>query len=232
MCKSFKEYVHALGYWGLIVIAPIALDALGVYQIVSDTQVLGVTAWAWFLVASILFLLIPFIAFHRVRTRLQDITEDRRRELARLILQVRNAAGKVVLHHMAIGLADEVKNLHTIYTETQISLNMEGEIEGGEIKEIIYGFTSFVGYHVTRLLGGGGPISAGKDPEPIPYIEMDEFRFCGRMGDRADEAIRNIQKVFWKGKLDYAYLRGYNDGNTTREAHYDRLAHIIKGKEE
>jgi len=35
----------------------------------------------------------------------------------------------------------------------------------------------------------------------------------------------------WKDKLDDAYWQGYNDGNTTREHHYERLARIIMGKE-
>ena len=35
----------------------------------------------------------------------------------------------------------------------------------------------------------------------------------------------------WKDRLDDEYWRGYNDGNTAREHHYDRLARIILGKE-
>jgi len=35
----------------------------------------------------------------------------------------------------------------------------------------------------------------------------------------------------WKDKLDDAYWQGYNDGNITREHHYDRMARIIMGKE-
>ena len=194
MWKSLKEYVVALGYWGLIIIVPLALNALGIYQIVSGTQVLGIPSWAWFLFASILFLFIPFIAFNRVRMRLQEVTEDRGRELARLILQARNTAGKVVLHHMATGLTDDVKKLHTVCNETLASLNTEGEIEGGKIKEIVFEFTTFVSFHVTRLLGGIGPVIGG-DKVTTQQIEMDEYRFCGRMGDRADEAIMNIQKV-------------------------------------
>lgn len=36
----------------------------------------------------------------------------------------------------------------------------------------------------------------------------------------------------WESMLDEAYRRGYNDGNTTREHHYDRLARILQGKED
>ena len=35
----------------------------------------------------------------------------------------------------------------------------------------------------------------------------------------------------WKDKLDDAYRRGYNAGNTSREHHYDRLARTILGKD-
>lgn len=35
----------------------------------------------------------------------------------------------------------------------------------------------------------------------------------------------------WKDKLDDAYWQGYNDGDTAKEHHYDRLARIIMGKE-
>lgn len=42
---------------------------------------------------------------------------------------------------------------------------------------------------------------------------------------------RWIKHNGWRSKLDDAYWRGYNDGNTTREHHYDRLARIITGKE-
>ncbi|MFC1864603.1 hypothetical protein ACFLYG_02105 [Chloroflexota bacterium] len=126
--------------------------------------------------------------------RLEEVTEDRGRELARLILQVRNAAGKVVLHHMATGITGDVKKFHAVCNETVASLNTEGEIEGGKIKEIVYKFTTFVGFHVTRFLGGIGPI-IGSDKATTQQIAMDEYQFCGRMADRADEAIKNIQKV-------------------------------------
>ena len=59
---------YTLAY-GLIVIFPLVLDILGVYQLVTNTQVLGVPSWLWFLLASIMFLFIPFIVFHKVRVQ-------------------------------------------------------------------------------------------------------------------------------------------------------------------
>lgn len=34
----------------------------------------------------------------------------------------------------------------------------------------------------------------------------------------------------WEGKLDDSYWRGFNDGTTAREHHYDRMIQIIKEK--
>lgn len=67
MYKSLKEYIIALGYWWLIVIAPIILDIIGVYQIASGNQLIRIPSWIWFQVAFIFLLIIPFIAFHKVR---------------------------------------------------------------------------------------------------------------------------------------------------------------------
>jgi len=35
----------------------------------------------------------------------------------------------------------------------------------------------------------------------------------------------------WQGVLNVIYSRGYNDGNTSRYKHYDRLARIMKGED-
>lgn len=69
MCQSLREYVTALGYWGFIVIAPITLDIIGVYQLAFDNQFTGIPSWVWFQVAFVLLLIICFIAFHRVRVQ-------------------------------------------------------------------------------------------------------------------------------------------------------------------
>jgi len=69
MGKSLWEYVTALGYWGFIVIAPITLDIISVYQLASGNQFTGIPSWVWFQVAFVFLLIIPFIAFHRVRVQ-------------------------------------------------------------------------------------------------------------------------------------------------------------------
>lgn len=39
-----------------------------------------------------------------------------------------------------------------------------------------------------------------------------------------------VKRGGWHSKLDDAYWMGYNDGNTTREHHYELLANLIKGE--
>ena len=50
-------------------IAPIALDIVGAYQLASGNQFTGIPSWVWFQVAFVLLLIIPFIAFHKVRVQ-------------------------------------------------------------------------------------------------------------------------------------------------------------------
>src|SRR4030042_7220562 len=69
MWKSLKEYVIALGYWGLIVMVPIILNIISTYQLVSGNQFTGIPSWVWFQIAFVFLLVIPFIAFHKVRVQ-------------------------------------------------------------------------------------------------------------------------------------------------------------------
>ena len=69
MRQSLREYITALGYWGFIVIAPITLNIIGVYQLASGNQFTGIPSWVWFQVAFVFLLIIPFIAFHKVRVQ-------------------------------------------------------------------------------------------------------------------------------------------------------------------
>ena len=195
MWKSLKEYVAALGYWGLIVIAPILLNALGIYQIVSNTQVLNIPSWVWFQIALVLILIVPFVAFHKMRIRLQGVTESRAQELARLILQVRNAAGKtVMLYHTRNDFDNEVKDAYKLYETALDSLQTEAEIDGGKVKEAIQeGFTGFVSFHVTRFLAWNGRIISDSDTRQ--KIEIDEYQFIGHMAGRADKTIQNIRAL-------------------------------------
>ena len=75
MRKSLKEYFIALGYWWLIVIIPIALDIIGICQLASGNQFIGIPSWVWFQVGFVLLLIIPFIAFHKVRVQRDKVLE-------------------------------------------------------------------------------------------------------------------------------------------------------------
>jgi len=69
MLQSLREYVTALGYLGFIVIIPITLDIMGICQLVSGNQFPDIPSWVWFQVAFVSLLIIPFIAFHKVRVQ-------------------------------------------------------------------------------------------------------------------------------------------------------------------
>ena len=195
MRKSLKEYVAALGYWGLIVLVPIGLNVIGIYQIATETEILSVPSWVWFQIALVLTLIIPFIAFHRIRVRLQNVTDVRARELARLILEVRDNASKAVMHKRIEGLKrDELMGDYNSYSSSLDVLHREAEIDGGKIKEaIIEGFTTFVGFHVTRFLAWEGKVIS--DYVTKQKLELDEYQFIGRMASRADDVIQKIRSL-------------------------------------
>lgn len=56
-------------------IAPITLDIVGVYQLASGNEFTGISSWVWFQVAFVFLLIIPFIAFHRVRVQRDEALE-------------------------------------------------------------------------------------------------------------------------------------------------------------
>jgi len=195
MWKSLKEYVAALGYLGLIVIVPIFLDILGIYQIASNTQVLNIPSWVWFLIALVLFLIIPFVAFHRMRIRLQNVTESRARELARLILEVRDKAAKAVMRGQIQNPTQaELMDAYNLYSDALETLHREAEIDGSKIRDtVIEGFTTFVSFHVTRFLAWDGKIVS--DMNTKQNLEIDELQFIGRMASRAEDTIQKIRSL-------------------------------------
>ncbi len=54
-------------------IIPIFLDALGIYQLASGSQFTNVPSWVWFQIALLVFLIIPFIAFHKLRVQRDEL---------------------------------------------------------------------------------------------------------------------------------------------------------------
>jgi len=71
MRKSFTEYITALGHWGWIVLVDIFSGISGAYLDVSDTW--GFPTWLWIILLGIALVLVPFIAFHRLRIKRDDI---------------------------------------------------------------------------------------------------------------------------------------------------------------
>jgi len=195
MWKSFKSYVSDLGYWGFIVIAPILLDAIAIYQLASGNTFTGIHSWVWFQVAFVCLLFIPFIAYHRIRVKLQTITDTRVQELARLILEVRDKAATAVMHAKIQGLTEAEKmNDHKLYTDAIEKLHREAEIEGVKIRDAISaGFTAFVGFHVVRFLAWDGKIVSDADTKR--KLEIDEYQFIGAMAGRADKTIESIRGI-------------------------------------
>jgi len=191
--NSFSEYIKALGFWWFIIIIPTGLDIIGIYQIINNTQVLGIPSWVLIILASVLFLIIPFIAFHKMRVRLKDIADEKTRKFHRLILDTRDTASKVVLLHKAANsITVEVENAYTDFIASHRLLFTEAEIE--KCTEAIDKFVTFSSIHVGRFLGFIGPIIGG-DKEKI---EMDELSFVGHIAAYGDEALENIKMSLTK----------------------------------
>lgn len=72
MWKTLKAYIKDMGYWGLIVILPMILDLIGLIQLATGKQLLGISSWIWFQVAILFFLIMPFIAYHKMYVRLEE----------------------------------------------------------------------------------------------------------------------------------------------------------------
>ena len=128
--------------------------------------------------------------------RLHEATDERAHAFARLVLEVRNKAAKVVsLRDSASqsAMADASKE----YEDAMDSLSVEAGIDGGKVKEAVSPFTTFVQFHVARLLGAIGPI-LGADEKTRKEIETDELTFDGKMAAKADETIRRIRAVLAK----------------------------------
>jgi len=69
MFRSLREYITALSRLWFYVIPSIILGIIGVYQLASGNQLIGIPPWVWLLVAFVFALIIPFIPFHKVRVQ-------------------------------------------------------------------------------------------------------------------------------------------------------------------
>ena len=166
-------------------------------EIAGGEELLKVPPWVLIAIGVTLTLLVPFIAYHKMRVKLDTATDTRSRELARLTLVVRDAAAEVVTLSKIGGLEEKTREAYSGYQQAIKELIREAEIQG--LRDVVSDhFTTYVGFHIARFLGGIGPIIGGDTQ--IKRIEIDEYRFVGAMATRADKTILAIKKSFRAGK--------------------------------
>ena len=74
--KSFREYIAAFGKWGFIVAVILVGDIIGIIQSYNTNFL--IPQWAWWLILVVILAISPFIAFHKLRVK--------RDEMQRIIL--------------------------------------------------------------------------------------------------------------------------------------------------
>ena len=119
--------------------------------------------------------------------------DSRRRDVERLIYEVRDLAGQIA-HLSGRPESESQKELRQVVSQYRIKwqeLNREEKIE--DLDPIIAdGFSIWVGFHVGRFLGDLGPI-IGSD-EVKKEIEIDEWTFVGRMATRVDKTVAEVRE--------------------------------------
>jgi hypothetical protein len=85
MWKSWGEYLSAFGFWGFLMLAPLSLDVLTVYQVASGDPNLPGPVWVYVALGFLLTFLVPFLAFHKMRLErdaAQELLKARHPDLA------------------------------------------------------------------------------------------------------------------------------------------------------
>jgi len=67
MRESLQEYITALGRWGWAVLMGILVGGAGAYLDISGAW--GFPTWLWLTMLGVAAIIVPFIAFHRVRVQ-------------------------------------------------------------------------------------------------------------------------------------------------------------------
>ena len=67
MRKSFVEYITALGHWGWVVFVSVISSTIGTIRLAIEDVPMTQNFWLWILI--IVLLVVPFIAFHKVRVQ-------------------------------------------------------------------------------------------------------------------------------------------------------------------
>ena len=74
MRKSFIEYIISLGRWGWLVLIDVISGVTGAYLDISGKW--GFPTWVWILLLGIAFVVVPFIAFHKLRLRQDELQSE------------------------------------------------------------------------------------------------------------------------------------------------------------
>jgi len=103
MWKSFIEYITSLGRWGWFVLVDIFSGISGAYLDVSGTW--GFPTWLWIILLGIAFVLVPFIAFHKLRLNRDELKSE--------LDAIRNAKSNIKVKPLISGnrAVLEVKNI-------------------------------------------------------------------------------------------------------------------------
>lgn len=74
MCKSFIEYITSLGRWGWLVLVDVISGGVGAYLDISGK--LSFPTCLWILFLGIAFAIVPFIIFHKLRLRRDELKSE------------------------------------------------------------------------------------------------------------------------------------------------------------
>ena len=74
MRKSLKEYIAAFGKWGFLMAAFIVGDIIGIVQSIDRDFLLP--QWAWWSILAVILTSGPFLAFHKLRLRYDEIQTE------------------------------------------------------------------------------------------------------------------------------------------------------------
>lgn len=75
MRESLREYITALGHWGWLVLVDVFSGLVGAYLDISGSK-WGVPTWIWITLLGIAFVIVPFIAFHKLRIKRDEMREQ------------------------------------------------------------------------------------------------------------------------------------------------------------
>lgn len=73
MWESLKGYITNLGKWGWVVMAANIFTAIGAYSTITGHPIINIPTPVWLTLLIVGLLFAPFLAYHRISTKLNDI---------------------------------------------------------------------------------------------------------------------------------------------------------------